>query len=78
MKAKLKKCIISRYDETIKEAPFLTIPFDKVDVFQPDVDHLGEEFADRLKSACFSKGYIFKFYTSCSEREDVDYEIVVY
>lgn len=78
MEGKIKKCIISRYDETIKEPPFLTIPIDKVEVIEPENDYLGEKFADILNAACFSKGYIFKFYTSCSEREDIDYEIVVY
>ena len=73
----IKKCVISRYDETIKEPPFLTIPLDTVEVIEPENDNGGVEFAARLMSACSMKGYIFKFYTSCSKREE-DYEIVVY
>ena len=72
----LKKCIITRYDETIKEPPFLTIPIDKVDVLKPENDEGGSEFADRLREACFNKGYLFKFYTTCSKK-DVDFELVV-
>lgn len=58
----IKKCIISRYDKTIKE------PINMNDG--------GVEFLERLKGACRSKGYIFKFYTTSSEK-DKDYEIVV-
>jgi hypothetical protein len=72
-----KKCVISRYDETIKESPFLTIPIDSVEVYQPKIDHLGEELYERLRGACRSKGYVFKFYT-LSEDKNFDYEIVVY
>lgn len=36
----------------------------------------GVEFSEKLKEACRSKGYIFKFYTTSSE-ENIDYEIVV-
>lgn len=73
----LRKCLISRYDETIKEPPFLTIPIDKVDVIEPENDKGGSEFARRLRTACYEKGYFFKFYTSCSYREE-DYNIIVY
>ena len=73
----LKKCLISRYDSTITEPPYLTIVIDKVDVYKPEIDHLGEEFASRLRNACYNKGYIFKFYTSTSV-EGIDFEIVVY
>jgi hypothetical protein len=79
MKEILKKCIISRYDETITEPPFETIQIDEVEVLEPQgLNDLGIEFTDRLRLACANKGYAFKFYTSCSEREDIDYEIVVY
>ena len=77
MKDEIKKCIISRYDETIKRPPFLTIPIDKIDVPKPKNDKGGAEFAERLKAACRSKGYVFKFYTYCNE-EGMDYELVVY
>ena len=73
----IKKCIITRYDETIKEPPFLTIPLDKVDVPQPVNDDGGSEFCERLKSACRSKGYTFKFYTTGTDF-NVDYELVVF
>lgn len=73
---KIKKCIITRYDETIQEPPYLTVLIDKVEVTEPETDNLGEEFASRLRSACKSKGYIFKFYT-ISREEGIDYELVV-
>lgn len=72
----IKKCKISRYDESITEPPYLTIQIDSVDVPQPEKDNLGEEFAARLRSACRMKGYRFKFYTS--SHDEYDYEIVVY
>jgi len=77
MESQIKKCIISRYDETITEAPFLTIPIDKIEVLQPDNDYLGQAFADILRCSCSEKGYIFKFYTTSTEK-NIDYEIVVY
>lgn len=40
-KSILRKCVITRYDETIKEPPYLTIPVDKVEVRQPIVDEGG-------------------------------------
>lgn len=73
----IKKCIISRYDHTITEPPFLTIKIDEMDVNQPQVDYLGEKFADRLVDACLMKGYVFKFYTTSYE-EGFDYEVVVF
>lgn len=77
MKTELKKCIISRYDESITEPPYSTIQINKTEVEQPVDDKGGIEFAARLTAACRMKGYIFKFYTMCSDREE-DYEIVVY
>ena len=77
MAKKLKKCIISRYDPTITEPPFLTIPLDEVEVHKPDNDDGGVRFASKLIQACNSKGYMFKFYSG-SDDPDIDYEIVVY
>ena len=74
---KIKNCIIARYDETIKEPPFLTIKLDTVKVSEPELNDLGVAFAMRLKLACRLMGYNFKFYTMSSE-EGFDYEIVVY
>lgn len=73
----VKKCMISRYDETIKEPPYLTIQIDKMEVREPENDEFGEEFAERLRCGCRMNGYIFKFYT-ISEDEDYDYNVVVY
>lgn len=71
------KCIISRYDDTIKVPPFKTIPIDKVDLYEPvNSSDGGVDFCNRLYSACITKGYMFKFYTSSSVK-DIDYEIVV-
>ncbi len=72
-----KKCIISRYDETITKPPYLTIPIDSIEVTQPENDHLGEEFAGILMRACSHKGYTFRFYTMSTE-EGSDYNIVVF
>lgn len=74
----LKKCLISRYDESIKEPPFLTINIDEMVVEKPENDTLGEKFADILYKECFNKGYVFKFYTTISENKDFDYEVVVH
>lgn len=73
----LKKCIIARYDESIKEPPFLTIKIDETEVLEPNIDNGGVLFAERLKLACREKGYIFKFYT-LSKENNFDYEIVVF
>jgi hypothetical protein len=73
----IKKCKISRYDETIKEPPYLTIPFDEMEIKKPEIDNLGEEFCERLIRSCRAKGYIFRFYTM-SVNKDYDYEVVVY
>jgi len=78
MKTRLKKCIISRYDETITEPPYLTIPLDNVEVEEPESDEYGVEFAKRLGIACRMKGYAFKCYSICSDKKDIDYEIIVY
>jgi len=73
----IKKCKISRYDETITETPFITIQFDEIEIPQPEKDNLGEEFAERLRSGCRMKGYTFKFYITSGD-DDYDYELVVY
>lgn len=73
----IKKCIISRYDETIKSPPYLTIKIDKMEVKKPEKDNLGEEFYERLRCGCKAKGYKFKFYT-LSDDKDYDYKVVVY
>ncbi len=73
----IKKCIIARYDETITEPPYLTIPLCTVEVVKPENDDGGVMFANVLMKACRENGYVFKFYTSGKER-GVDYEIVVY
>lgn len=74
----IKKCVITRYDETIKKPPYLTIPIDNVEVFQPDNDEGGVDFANNLRIACSEKGYTFRFYSSGVDYKDVDFEIVVY
>lgn len=73
----IKKCKISRYDETIEKPPYLTIQIDKMEVRKPEKDNLGEEFAERLMEGCRAKGHLFKFYTMCHD-EDYDYEVVVF
>ena len=73
----LKRCLITKYDKSIQEPPFLTIPLDTIDVYEPSNDKLGEEFANRLRIECQLKGYIFKFYSSSIDK-NYDYEVVVY
>lgn len=72
----IKKCKITRYDQTIKEPPYLTIQIDSIEVPEPKVDNHGEEFCERLRAGCRMKGYTFKFYT-LSEDINYDYEVVV-
>ena len=73
----IKKCMLTVYDESIVEPPFLTIKIGEMSVDQPDVDDLGEIFAERLRVSCNALGYRFKFY-SISEDKNYDYEVVVY
>lgn len=73
----IKKCIITKYDETITEPPYLTIKIDEMEVLKPLNDDLGEEFARRLYVGCNRLGYVFKFYT-ISDENGFDYEVVVY
>ena len=74
----LKKCKITRYDESITEPPYEFIYLDEIEVDKPDQDHLGEEFYRILRDGCRDKGYTFKFYTMCSNDKNYDYQIVVY
>jgi hypothetical protein len=72
----VKKLMITRYDSTIKEPPYLTIQIDKMLFEQPETDNLGEEFCERIRQGCQARGYQFKFYT-LSDAPDFDYEVVV-
>lgn len=74
---KIKKCKITRYDNSITEPPYLTIKIDEMEVLEPEVDYLGEKFAEMLIKKCNQKGYVFKFYTMSTESE-YDYEVVVF
>ena len=71
------KCVVSRYDETITKPPFKTLQIDEMEVYQPETDHLGEEFYDILSKECMERGYRFKFYT-LSSKEGFKYNVVVY
>lgn len=71
----IKKCKITRYDESIIGPPFLTIQIDSVEVYQPETDELGQKFAKILQIACKLKGYNFRFYTTGDS--EYDYEIVI-
>ena len=66
------KCVITRYDNNIKEPPYLTLPLDEAEVVEPETDYLGQELCTRLTAVCRSKGYKFKFYTR--GMEDYKYE----
>lgn len=68
--------MITRYDDRIKEPPYLTIQVDKMLVEKPEHDNLGEEFSERIKQGCRGQGYQFKFYT-LSTNPEFDYEVVV-
>jgi hypothetical protein len=72
----IKKMMITRYDDTIKEPPYLTIQIDKMLVEKPESDNLGEEFCERIRQGCSLQGYQFKFYTMSSNPE-YDYEVIV-
>ncbi len=70
------RCMISCYDETIKEPPFETIPLSEMEVEEPKVDHLGEKFAINLIKGLKVQGYRIKFYTLSSE-EGYKYNVIV-
>jgi hypothetical protein len=63
------KVLIARYDETIDEPPYKTIPIDETIVEEVIPDPYGEKFYDNLVKACKDKGYKFKFYTLCRNGE---------
>ena len=73
----IQKMMISRYDKTIQEPPFLTIQIDKKLVEKPEEDNLGEIFCERIRQGWKAIGYHFKFYTM-SDNANFDYEVVVY
>jgi hypothetical protein len=72
------KCIVCKYDDTIKEPPFKTIPIDtiKIQDTDPIADKRGEARYLRLVQACKAKGYNVKFYT-LSEEKGMTYDVVV-
>ena len=72
----VKKIMITRYDNTIKEPPYLRIQIDEMLVEQPETDKLGEKFFERIRQGCQARGYRFKFYAS-SDAPDFDYEVVI-
>jgi hypothetical protein len=72
----IQKMMITRYDDKIKEPPYLTIQIDKMLVEKPEQDNLGEEFCERIRQGCKGQGYQFKFYTT-SNNPEFDYEVVV-
>ena len=72
----VKKMMITRYDATIKEPPYLTIQIDKMLVEKPEQDYLGTEFYERITLGCKGRGYQFRFYTM-SNNPEFDYEVVV-
>jgi|LakMenE18May11ns_1017448.scaffolds.fasta_scaffold8467446_1 hypothetical protein len=72
-----KQIMVSRYDETIKEPPYLTIQVNAMLIDKPQDDQYGEIFCQRLREGCHLIGYRFKFYT-LSEDTEFDYEVVVH
>ena len=70
------RCMISRYDETIKEPPFETIQIGEMEVEVPRVDHLGERFYMNLVEELKLQGYRIKFYTLSSE-DGFKYNVIV-
>tara|TARA_R110000751_G_scaffold96881_1_gene188773 strand:+ start:42 stop:278 length:237 start_codon:yes stop_codon:yes gene_type:complete len=70
------RCMISRYDETIKEAPFETIQIGEMEVEVPKVDHLGQEFFMNLVKELKLQGYRIKFYT-LSTKVGFKYNVIV-
>ena len=73
----IKKCVITRYDDSITEPPFKTIPVGSVEVCKPDNDEYGKEFAERLRAGCRMHGHLFKCYTTSVDKE-YDFEVIVY
>jgi len=74
--SEVKRFMISRYDETMKEPPYKTLKIDEMLVVKPEKDILGEEFCERIRKSLVQRGYKFKFYTS-SEIKEYDFNAIV-
>jgi len=70
------RCMISRYDETIKEAPFETIQIGEMEVEVPKTDdHLGQKFYMNLVNELKLQGYRIKCYSV--GKGDFKYNVIV-
>jgi hypothetical protein len=76
-KSTTKKIVISRYDESVKGAPYKIIKIAETEIIEPQTDFLGEIFCKALYDKCREMGYKFKFYT-ISSNPNYDYEVFVY
>lgn len=57
------KCLITRYDSSIKKAPFLTVVLGECEIEMPENDNLGERFYYNMNNAVMAKGFILRFWT---------------
>ena len=71
------KCRVQRYDPDVTEPPFEFITLGELEIDKPDVDYLGEQFAENLSKGCYEAGYAFKFY-SLSDEDDYVFNVTVY
>lgn len=60
------KCLITRYDSSIKKAPFLTVLLGACEVEKPENDNLGEIFYYNMNKAVTNKGFALRFWTLAS------------
>lgn len=76
-KKMIKKCRIQKYDPNVLKAPyeFVTL-IEEVEVYQPEFDSSGIQFANNLQCRCYDLGYSFRFY-STSSVEGIDFDIIV-
>jgi len=72
-----KRCMVSRYDYSIKQPPFLGIQVGEFMIEEPERDHLGEQLCAKFRTACWLSGFTFKFWTT-STNPMYDYDVYVY
>ncbi len=72
----IKKCLIQKYDVSVKEPPYEFIDLGNFTIDEPD-NRDGFEFIKILKQKCREKGFEFRFY-SLTEMKKYDYIVTVF
>ncbi len=68
------RCLIQKYDPAVTEAPFTFINLAECWVEETE-DRI--ELRDRMVDAVWAAGFVFKFYSLCSEHPGYKYTITV-